>query len=487
MFISSESVLLFDYFRVPYFVRGDDTSPSIAQSPAGCDWIRPTRESASSRALFYRRPGGLRNSRPGRMLSLKGSPLFCSVTPLAESRALLAGAAGVWAPEAPIVDERGSTVSAVWRDQRGSAFLPFDPREAIEAYWSESYARRDDRRGPSPKRLAMQAYYRARPLMPRSTQIALRRGFSRIQARTRFPRWPVETALHDLYDFLLGLLADIAGEALPTLGPWPVGKSWALCLTHDVETSIGYERIPLMRDLEQSLGYRSSWNLVPRRYEVDDAIVEDLRKRGFEVGVHGLYHDGRDLESERTLHERLPAIRDYARRWAAVGFRSPATHRNWDLMPLLGFDYDSSTPDTDPFEPQSGGCCTWWPFFNGELVELPITLVQDHTLFVILQRPDEQLWLEKTELLKSKSGLALLITHPDYMVDADRLSAYERFLGRYAVASDVWRALPHEITSWWRRRHRTGLERTHGGGWRPTGEAAAEVAVAMAPSTNYAA
>ena len=68
--------------------------------------------------------------------------------------------------------------------------------------------------------------------------------------------------------------------------------------------------------------------------------------------MHGLYHDGRDLESEKTLLERLPAIRSHAERWGAVGFRSPATHRDWRLMRLLGFEYDSSSPDTDPFEPQ---------------------------------------------------------------------------------------------------------------------------------------
>ena len=105
----------------------------------------------------------------------------------------------------------------------------------------------------------------------------------------------------------------------------------------------------------------------------------------FEVGVHGLYHDGRDLESLETLRERLPEMRAYAEHWGSVGFRSPATHRCWEWMPTLGFDYDSSYPDTDPFEPQGGGCCSLLPFFNEGLVELPITLPQDHTLFVILQ------------------------------------------------------------------------------------------------------
>ena len=107
---------------------------------------------------------------------------------------------------------------------------------------------------------------------------------------------------------------------------------------------------------------------------MDDETVAALTSAGFEVGVHGLYHDGRDLESERMLRKRLPEIRRYAERWRAVGFRSPATNRDWSLMPLLGFDYDSSFPDTDPFEPQAGGCCSLLPYFNGDLVELPITL-----------------------------------------------------------------------------------------------------------------
>ena len=124
-------------------------------------------------------------------------------------------------------------------------------------------------------------------------------------------------------------------------------------------------------------------------------------------------------------------MRDHAARWGAVGFRSPATQRNWEWMPLLGFDYDTSYPDTDPFEPQSGGCCSWLPFFNGNLVELPITLPQDHTLFVILGHQDERVWLDKTEQLRAAGGMALLITHPDYTDHGPLIAAYRRLLAAY--------------------------------------------------------
>src|SRR5206468_56780 len=151
---------------------------------------------------------------------------------------------------------------------------------------------------------------------------------------------------------------------LPYLAPWPQGRTWSLVLTHDVETAAGVDAVGALRDIEIESGYRSSWNFVPERYETPDRLVASLIGDGFEIGVHGLRHDGRDLESLETLTDRLPRMQAAAARWGAVGFRSPATQRRWEWMPELGFDYDSSYPDTDPYEPQPGGCCSWLPYFN---------------------------------------------------------------------------------------------------------------------------
>jgi hypothetical protein len=142
-------------------------------------------------------------------------------------------------------------------------------------------------------------------------------------------------------------------------------------------------------------------------------------------------------------------------------------------MPLLGFDYDSSFPDTDPYEPMPGGCCSWLPFFIDELVELPITLPQDHTLFVILRQRDETMWVQKAELLRGRGGMALLDTHPDYLLDASVLRAYGAFLERHAGDPTAWRALPREVSAWWRRRAASRLEQRNGA-WEIIGPAAAE-------------
>jgi hypothetical protein len=159
-------------------------------------------------------------------------------------------------------------------------------------------------------------------------------------------------------------------------------------------------------------------------------------------------------------------------------------------MPLLGFDYDSSYPDTDPFEPDAGGCCTWLPFLNDDLVELPITLTQDHTLFAILRHDDERAWVEKASFLRRQGGMALLITHPDYTIEPRVGDAYARFLAAFAGDETAWHALPRDVSAWWRRRAASSLER-HGDDWIVVGPAAGEATVELveprAPATATAA
>ena len=70
----------------------------------------------------------------------------------------------------------------------------------------------------------------------------------------------------------------------------------------------------------------------PRALHVSEATLNGLREAGFEIGVHGLKHDGRDFESLRTFKRRLPEIREQGELWGAVGFRSPSTHRVWEWM-----------------------------------------------------------------------------------------------------------------------------------------------------------
>ena len=481
LFGSSRRLTIAEHFRIPYDLVDDTT-------PAGVKRLR----TCAGAELLWASAGDPSDTPPEPAVSARvqttsgpGIPIFAHILSDRATADVLADYGGTWSRALAISDQDGEHVSSIWAASDGSVFLPFDPDEVCHSYWSERYLETtQNRTRRKTVRGAVQAYYRIRGLLPRPTQIWLRRRYARIQARAQFPSWPAETALHDFFDLFTSILADVGGEPVPRIASWPDGHEWALVLTHDVETAEGLAALDPIVELERGLGLRSSWNLVPRRYRVGEDRVRELTAAGLEVGVHGLHHDGRDLESLALVRERLPAMREAAERWGAVGFRSPATQRRWELMPMLGFDYDCSYPDTDPFEPQGGGCCTWLPFFNQEMVELPLTMPQDHTLFVILRHDDETAWIEKAELLRGRGGMALIDTHPDYLIEDRVRRAYRRLLERYASDETAWKALPREVSAWWRRRAGSSIERS-GADWLVIGPAAQEATVELVEGTAW--
>ena len=255
MFVCTRPFLLFDYFRVPYRLGGD-TGP-VAHLRAADDeygsgalhWV-PAAHGGSS----------LDELQPLAQLRFGSHLVSARVLPDDAAFGLLADVGGSWKPWLAIIDARGQRAGSVWRDDE-SVFLPFDPSEAIRNMWSESYMG-----GSARGRIATMArrgYYRVRPVVPRTTQIRLRRAFTRVQKEVKFPRWPIEPALHDLYEWLFELVSTVTGRTSPRLASWPNGCSWALILTHDVETAAGLANVRSVRQLELRAGVRSSWNLVP--------------------------------------------------------------------------------------------------------------------------------------------------------------------------------------------------------------------------------
>jgi hypothetical protein len=488
VFEATAPFAFFDYFRVPY---------RVVSSPAGVPvgyaalWRTGTGETTGPMLTWPLSDGSATDiSVPGRYL-LEGFTIFGGVVPDATAAWLLEPLGSGWSVIAAILDGDARQVASVRRDHRGSVFIPFDPSEVMWRYWSERY--QDTERSALAAKLraaVLRAYYLGRPLLPRSLQIKLRQVFARAQGVPTFPRWPVETSLHDLYDWLFELVASFARAPVPWIDIWPDGHSWSMVLTHDVEAKAGYERMSLLRDVEREAGYRSSWNFVPLReppegrYDVGSDVLAWLADEGCEVGVHGLHHDGRDLASFSILRKRLPTIRAFADRWEAVGFRAPATQRDWDWMPLLGFSYDSSFADSDPYEPTPGGCCSLYPFFNEGMVELPITLPQDHTVYTILERTDASLWLTKAEHIRESGGMALVLTHPDYADDSNMVDGYRRLLETHGDDPSAWRALPSEVDAWWRARAASSLEAT-GDGWAIKGPASGRGRVLLrTPATS---
>jgi hypothetical protein len=247
---------------------------------------------------------------------------------------------------------------------------------------------------------------------------------------------------------------------------WPNDKKFSVVLTHDVEKRDGHDSSDKLLELELKHGVRSAFYFVPWRYNVSSALRKKLQDNGFEVGVHGLKHDGKLFRSARVFKKRALIINEYLRDWKAVGFRAPAVHRNYNWMHHLNIEYDSSSFDTDPFEPMPEGMQTIFPFKvrmqqdRESFVELPYTLPQDSTLFVLLQHQNIDAWKKKLDWVAEHGGMVLLITHPDYMYFGEKNDSscykypathYEEFLQylQDKYHDQYWLALPHEMAEFW--------------------------------------
>jgi hypothetical protein len=272
-------------------------------------------------------------------------------------------------------------------------------------------------------------------------------------------------------------------EAVPKGWPgWPNGKKFAFVLTHDVETDRGVDSCPPLMQLEAGLGFRSSYNFIPEGdYRVSKQLRDELTSKGFEVGVHDLHHDGKLYSSRHGFAQKALRINDYLRDWGAVGFRSGFMLHNLEWLSDLDTLYDASTFDTDPFEPQPDGVGTIFPFWvprtprNGDAhnkgssngqseqrlrgyVELPYTLPQDSTVFLLLRERHPDIWFQKLDWIARHGGMALLNVHPDYVCfhggSAGRsefpVSSYSDFL-KYVQTryeGQFWQALPREVAAY---------------------------------------
>jgi glycosyltransferase involved in cell wall biosynthesis len=274
---------------------------------------------------------------------------------------------------------------------------------------------------------------------------------------------------------------------------WPGGKKFAFVLTHDVESATGLNRARRLAEMEMAFGFRSCFNFVPEGdYRVTKELRDWLRDNGFEVGVHDIHHDGKLFRSQRDFAKRAPLINHYLKEWDAIGFRSGFMICRQSWLHELDIAYDMSTFDTDPFEPQPRGVNTIFPFWvprgpevggqNSEVrieqleaaspnsqpstvnqprsgyVELPYTMPQDFTLFLLLKERNAERWERKLSWLCRHQGMVLMNVHPDYIGFPDNGSGahlfpsqlFEGFLRKVSTEyrDQYWNPKPRELAEW---------------------------------------
>ncbi len=292
-----------------------------------------------------------------------------------------------------------------------------------------------------------------KPLIPRVLQIKLRRALAKKSYPSARDIWPIDP-----------------NSATPPEGwqGWPDGKKFALVITHDVDTPEGHNQCMQLAEIEKRHGFRSSFNFVAEDYKLSNELINDLRSDGFEIGSHSIRHKN-PFKSPEKFPALASQINRYLKEWKAVGFRSPSMYHNMDLLHQLNIEYDASTFDTDPFEPQPDGVGTIFPFWvpdrnkNKGYVELPYTLPQDFLLFILLRQKNIDIWKKKLDWIAENGGMALFIIHPDY-INFKNKPHYEKYPALYyeefltyiktKYEGQYWHVLPKDMAHFWSANYR---------------------------------
>ncbi len=234
----------------------------------------------------------------------------------------------------------------------------------------------------------------------------------------------------------LASLVVAAGRAIPRIAFWRKGKSHALAITHDVETRLGLE----------------------------------------EGAAHDTKHDGRLIfDSFENKVERVGRCKSRLEsicKKEVRGFRSPLLQHGRELLGALGkagYMYDSSAPSWEPLSPTSfrpHGVGTVFPFFVLGMLEIPVSLPQDHQLIRVSglntsEAVDEL--FRVSQWIRGVGGACVLLIHPDYEFgQPENTEEYYRLLEKFKSDPKCGILTLGELAQWWTHRANARIE-THNG------------------------
>ncbi len=389
-------------------------------------------------------------------------------------------------PEPRVESSLGDVIGAV-RVDSSKLRLPFDLDEVLDNLRLERYAGNFAIQSGF-RRLCRKLYYFLRPYTNQGMRKQVQKFHARNWRERSFPHWPVDTTVEDLFELLLLLSMKAKGvDRIPFVWFWPDGARGCLTMTHDVETEAGRDFCETLMDVDDSFGIKAAFGIVPEeRYEVSPGLIKSIQRRGFEVVVQDLNHDGRLYDDKEEFLRRAKIINRYGQEFGARGFRAGILYRRPEWLKALEFSFDMSFPNVAPLDPQQGGCCTVMPYFIGDVLELPVTTTQDYTLFHVLNQSSIDLWKKQIDLVLAKHGLLGFIVHPDYILRRDTLSLYKdllSYLQGLRKSAPLWCALPSEINDWWRARSKMSVVKD-GSSWRIEGCGAEHAVLAFAKNVE---
>jgi peptidoglycan-N-acetylglucosamine deacetylase len=208
-------------------------------------------------------------------------------------------------------------------------------------------------------------------------------------------------------------------------------------------------------DLLDRFGIRATWFIPGHTADTYPSAVEDIVKRGHEVGHHGYCHENPvalEQQKERKILEMGLESLERVTGKRPIGYRSPS----WDLSPnsidlLLeyGFVYDSSMMGNDfsPYWCRQGDQYELESRYKFgkpvELLEMPVTWGLDdfpafeyvslpNKLYPGLRSPDQvfDIWMGDFDYMRTNilNGVFILTMHPQVIGRGHRMLFLEKIL-----------------------------------------------------------
>lgn len=215
---------------------------------------------------------------------------------------------------------------------------------------------------------------------------------------------------------------------------WPDGVRCAVCLTVDFDgpshetgrklrplgtNSVGRYSgrcgMPRYMDLFERHGVPTTFYMPGFDAECYPELVQEARRRGFEIGSHGYLHESWELgDEEEALLERTHDILTGLMGTPPTGWRSPSgrkSARTMRVLRRLGYRYDSSDKDYDlPYMVEIDGQR------QDDMPELPSSAysLDDFPLYRFSMTPPSEVlehWKQEFDTLYHENGYYMLMVH----------------------------------------------------------------------------
>lgn len=349
--------------------------------------------------------------------------------------------------------DKGERLPAIVREGKRITFN-FDPEETIDFILAEQYVKKK-----RPIYTFLPFHYHKIPFRIFIARlITLLR--SKLSKEEHNAEWPVEGEADVIRGVFLNSLNLI--KKLKVKDFWPEKKKFAVALTHDIDTKHGFRNIGMFSGAEERKGFRSTWFLVGSYYKKDYNKLDELVKKGHEIGLHGYNHDNKIAYLPlNKIERRLEKCREFTGRYCVKGFRSPSLLNSKNLEKALGkyFSYDSTVPTNERYMADSdySGCGSAFPYFKEGILEIPISLPMDSSLLFLNWDTGSifNLWVKKLEWIRAIGGVAVLNVHPEPHFSGNKkmLDLYKKFIDHISTMDDAWVTTMGEIEKQWRKRN----------------------------------